>query len=269
MNSHDKSRGTDGDLDLDTVFATVRRNIGELGDNIETLRDEADALLKRAAGRIALAVLERPEGQSPDLEHLQNSIDALGRHSADIPVEFDPRPYDPNEEDMSTDDGGGAVGGDAMAFEDLVAAPAFEPELDDEGHLGAFEIAGGANPLDNDSPDTILAAETPRLHVALSGDSAHENVAQLADADDNRTAPGDDDTDHVAEVIAFTPRDGSDMRRRLGTCPLSLMPQSPSLNRTPRVPTLHLARDQHLRALRTVTPTRWPRPRRMASTRLR
>lgn len=167
MTDHDKSTGATIGLDLDTAFANVRRNIGELGENIASLRDQADVLLERAAGRMALAVLERPEDSGTDLAHLQNSIEALGRHSADVPEEFDPRPYDPDEDDLST--GGGAVGGEHMAFEDLVAAPAFEPELETDGHLGAFEIAGGANPLDNSASQMILADEPPLLVESRDG----------------------------------------------------------------------------------------------------
>ncbi len=211
MTDHDKSTGATTGLDLDTAFAEVRRNIGELGENIETLRDEADALLERAAGRMALAVLERPEEPGDDLEHLQNSIEALGRHSADIPEEFDPRPYDPDEDDLST---GGAVGGEHMAFEDLMAAPAFEPELETDGQLGAFEIAGETNPLDNSASDMVLADELPLLvelpdDGPLSWDAPEEPFAQEGERHDEVAG-------HVAEVIPFTPRHGSDEAAAFG-----------------------------------------------------
>ncbi len=187
---------------FDPVAATadMRSRLVDLGSTIESLRDEADALLERAASRAAIAVLEHPPER--DLDELEASFEAAsaaiavehaepmplsytGRHAVEQPEDFDPRPYDP-EADAGQD--GEAVDAEVPAFQDLAAAPAFEALNDMDGGLPAFDAGSTATPLE------------PSAHHAVLGEPAEDVASDAAEAEG----------DHVAEVIAFTPRTDDD-----------------------------------------------------------
>jgi hypothetical protein len=175
-----------GQIDLDGSLASVRESVASLGTMIESLRDEADGLLERAAGRTVLAVLDRPAdapaAAEADIAAMEGSIAAMGRHAADVPEEFDPRPFDPDDDELAD---GAPAEPDVDVLEDLAAGPAFEPMGEVDAQLPALDVPSVATPLQANEPQANLAPEEPTAPAE----------------------PGDDgDGGHVAEVIAFTPR---------------------------------------------------------------
>lgn len=222
MTSNDRSAPGNG---VATATAEVRQSIADLDQMIAALRDEAEALLDRAASRMALVELARQAAETdPAPASVPQEAEAAavapvgdpdgatgqtppagashGRHAAETPTEFDPTPYDPDEDDELADDepdatqnpdpGGDAssvseaapVFGDAAAF-DVAAAPAFEADPGSDASLPAFDSGKAVDAFGaNDSDHTVL----------VEPDAADD-------------APDTESEGHVADVIEFTPRE--------------------------------------------------------------
>lgn len=181
MTDEERGMSEPGRIDLDASTTSIRESMASLGTLIESLRDEADGLLERAAGRTVLSVLDRAaempsRAEVDDIAAMEDSIAAIGRHAADVPDEFDPRPYDPDDDDE--DEADPVLEADVLR--DVAAAPAFESIAEADAQLPALDVPERATPLEANEPQTNLAPQEP--------------------------APTDDDGGHVADVIAFTPR---------------------------------------------------------------
>ncbi len=195
-------------VDHAAAFAEIRQRLSSLGDSIDALRVEADRLNDKAAGRVTLAVLEPPATPQPDnipafdeMAALTDSIEAMGRHAADVPEDFDPRPYDPEADDLDDapldagrhglDASGAEEPAPAGAFDDLAAAPAYEPEqVGIDASLPAFDAGDGPSTFDEREPDAVLSADHPAASADAPAGDAHEGAG--------------------ATVLEFTPRSLSD-----------------------------------------------------------
>ncbi len=172
-------------VDHETAFAAIRLELVDLDASIGSLRDEADRLSESASARTHLAVLDPPADVS--MSELEASLEAFGRHAANIPDEFDPAPYDPDEVD-TTDESPGA-------FDALAAAPAFG---------AAFDVDPKLPPVDVDVKRRSLLEEAPEPPVF--GSIGLED--ELADPDSGsgatvlefapRSTPPDDEVDPLS-----------------------------------------------------------------------
>ncbi len=119
----EEDSGTGG-VDLAASLGRVRGDLASLDQAIAELRGEADRLTRQAASRTVLKSVE-PPADPPEPEE---AIAAFGRHAANVVDEFDPRPFDPDEdphEDRSADQE--PVGAPGGAFDGLAAPAPEEP----------------------------------------------------------------------------------------------------------------------------------------------
>ena len=200
-------------VDVAAAVADMRRRIDGFGESISAMRGEADRLLASASGRVVVAVLEPPaqltgsvvdaiDDTPPSLESFGAGADGVGaadrnddappergRHAAGDAPDFDPRPFDPDD-DVDEPVVVGRHGDTGVSdVESLAAAPAFEPELADPESLPAFEV--------KERPDTFAA---PRPGDVLSPESPEAaGPEQSAPAEADEDGPG-------ATVLEFTPR---------------------------------------------------------------
>ena len=194
-------------IDIDAAVAAMRGRIAGLGESIVALQQEADRLNESAAARMVVAVLEPPSVEpsiavDKDLDSLAaltDSVEAMGRHVAEPAEDFDPRPFDPTEGDGPIVAGAHGVERDPAAFDELAAAPAFDPETGAEGErpedLPAFEV--------RDRADTF-AAPAESLSPQVSPD--HPSMG----ASSTETDGDDADESAGATVLEFTPRSLND-----------------------------------------------------------
>ncbi|MEM7285059.1 MAG: hypothetical protein AAF480_01800 [Actinomycetota bacterium] len=198
-------------IDVDAAVAEMRRRIAGLGDAIVELEQEAARLNDSAAARMVVAVLDPPAVEpsaavDEDLDNLaalSESVEAMGRHAAAPPEEFDPRPFDAGE----TGEGPIVAGEHGVertpgAFDSLAAAPAFEPaasEAADERpeDLPAFDVPQRADTFG--APAESLAPNVSPDHPAV-GD---HGGAVAPEPDHDQEGPG-------ATVLEFTPRSLND-----------------------------------------------------------
>ncbi len=152
---------SEGSVELDASLARLRSELSRLDESIGQLREEADRLNHQASSRSGLDSVE------PCLDHSDDELDetmaAFGRHAANVVDEFDPRPFDPDEdrEDETADapaslertapradDISGSVlapepvGGLAVepdAAPEPVGGPAVEPDAVEPGALAPAE----------------------------------------------------------------------------------------------------------------------------------